>query len=57
MNYNFEARKKKALRSIRYCLKCEENTTFEYDSNIGHSVCMECGGFRATKPKQKGTKR
>ncbi len=29
--------------STRYCLCCDEFTTFEYDWKIIHSVCENCG--------------
>ena len=43
-----QKRKKRPPKTIRYCVFCENMTTFVYNPNIGHSECKECG-FRISK--------
>ena len=46
-------RKKHPPKSVRYCVVCETNTSFEYDPGILHSRCMSCGAssLGSKKPK------
>lgn len=48
---NSDQRTKRPPRSGRFCLACFKVTSFEYDRVRGHSVCRECGGFKATGPE------
>jgi hypothetical protein len=40
-------------KTRRYCLVCEKETTFKFERNIHHSVCVICGGHRSTVMKRK----
>ena len=37
-------------KSIRFCLNCERDTKWEFNQNIGHSECLECGGRKCIHP-------
>jgi len=41
----------KPPKTKRFCINCEKETKFEYNRNIGHSECCECG-FRFAKKKE-----
>jgi Zn ribbon nucleic-acid-binding protein len=41
----------KPPKSERYCLNCEKMTIFEYNRNVFHSECVECGGRKARSKK------
>lgn len=37
-------RQHRPLKTERYCAVCGKFTQFEYNRNICHSECKECGG-------------
>lgn len=37
-------------KTIRFCLACKECTTFKYEPCVGHSRCIDCGGFMSAMP-------
>lgn len=50
---NFKRKKKKIFNFLQittqYCYICGEMTIFEYDKNLGHKVCRNCGKRKMKK--------
>lgn len=40
-------------RSRRFCIDCNEITTFEYNQKTFHSHCRQCKGTQALNPNNK----
>lgn len=43
MGFGMRVIKAEKTLSVRFCLTCEDFTTFKYDKAINHSRCENCG--------------